>query len=103
RDHRAGAGVRRDDRRELGPLRRAVAARERRERLVAVTAPSVQPRREEGADLAARTRRLEPRADGLVLDDDKRRRQADAEALEQIGPLLLRHRVERERLVVAAS
>ena len=73
RDHRAGARNGRHDRRELGQVRRALAARERRDGVM--RARSVEPGREELLDVAAAARLFEPRAHRLALHHDERRRQ----------------------------
>ena len=60
----------------------------------------MEPGSEEALDLPAAARLLEPGADDLVLDDDERRHGVDAEALHEIGTLLLVDAVELEGAVV---
>ena len=60
----------------------------------------MEPGREEALDLAAPARPLEAGADDLVLDDHEGRHRLDAEALDEVGPLLLVHPVELERAMV---
>jgi len=60
----------------------------------------VEPGREEAFDLPAPTRPLEAGADDFVLDDDESRHRLDAEALDEVRPLLLVHPVQLERAVV---
>src|SRR5213078_162688 len=62
---------------------------------------SVQPGLQEGLDLAATARLLEPCADRLALDDDERRKGRDVEAIDQVGSLFAGDAVELERLVVS--
>ena len=66
-------------------------------------ATSAEPGREERLDLPAAARFLELRPDLLRLDDDERGQLDDAEALGEVGPLLVVDAVERERPVVAAA
>ena len=62
----------------------------------------IQPGGEEALDLAAAARPLEPRCDGLALDDDERRHLGDPEALDEIGPVLLGDTEDPEGPVVSA-
>jgi hypothetical protein len=63
---------------------------------------SLEPWSEESLDLAAPARRFQPSHDGLVLDDDERRRPLEPKAFDQVGALGLLHAVELKRGVVTA-
>ena len=62
----------------------------------------MEPGREEALDLAAAARPLKAGADDLVLDDDEGRHRLDAEALDEVGTLLLVHPVQLEGAVIPA-
>ena len=64
---------------------------------------SAQPGSEQLLDLAAAARLVEPRAHGAFLNDDECREVLDAEALDQLGMLILVDEDDAERGVVPAS